>query len=226
VARCCSRVRWRAARCRSPRPRTICVSAVARLRQPARGRKWAASASSAGCPHRVAPRHSVLLLRNSRQPSDRALREAGRLLRRAGRRETPDGDGSVNLPVRASQPRRVQPLAEPPADGTVSAVPRPRRSVPRSRLSPTAALLRRPIGAPPPPLRPAAVAAVAAVTRVDTAIVEVSATGMVESIQSLTAAVAQLVVAPDCGSGCRGFKSLQPPHPALSSPDTWVTDCS
>ena len=27
-----------------------------------------------------------------------------------------------------------------------------------------------------------------------------------------TAAVAQLVVAPDCGSGCRGFKSHQPPH--------------
>src|SRR6266567_1495416 len=28
-----------------------------------------------------------------------------------------------------------------------------------------------------------------------------------------TAAVAQLVVAPDCGSGCRGFKSHQPPQP-------------
>jgi hypothetical protein len=28
----------------------------------------------------------------------------------------------------------------------------------------------------------------------------------------VTAAVAQLVVAPDCGSGCRGFKSLQPPQ--------------
>ena len=28
----------------------------------------------------------------------------------------------------------------------------------------------------------------------------------------LAAAVAQLVVAPDCGSGCRGFKSLQPPQ--------------
>src|SRR6266446_202744 len=27
-----------------------------------------------------------------------------------------------------------------------------------------------------------------------------------------TAAVAQLVVAPDCGSGCRGFKSHQPPQ--------------
>src|SRR5689334_25275238 len=27
-----------------------------------------------------------------------------------------------------------------------------------------------------------------------------------------TAAVAQLVVAPDCGSGCRGFESHQPPH--------------
>ena len=26
------------------------------------------------------------------------------------------------------------------------------------------------------------------------------------------AAVAQLVVAPDCGSGCRGFESHQPPH--------------
>jgi hypothetical protein len=26
------------------------------------------------------------------------------------------------------------------------------------------------------------------------------------------AAVAQLVVAPDCGSGCRGFKSHQPPQ--------------
>ena len=29
-----------------------------------------------------------------------------------------------------------------------------------------------------------------------------------------TAAVAQLVVAPDCDSGCRGFKSHQPPQKA------------
>jgi hypothetical protein len=35
----------------------------------------------------------------------------------------------------------------------------------------------------------------------------------------LAAAVAQLVVAPDCGSGCRGFKSLQPPHPVFN--DIW-----
>ena len=32
------------------------------------------------------------------------------------------------------------------------------------------------------------------------------------TLESTTAAVAQLVVAPDCGSGCRGFKSHQPPQ--------------
>ena len=31
-------------------------------------------------------------------------------------------------------------------------------------------------------------------------------------MELLTAAVAQLVVAPDCGSGCRGFESHQPPQ--------------
>ena len=35
-----------------------------------------------------------------------------------------------------------------------------------------------------------------------------------------TAAVAQSVVAPDCGSGCRGFKSHQPPHPRVRSGGT------
>ncbi len=38
------------------------------------------------------------------------------------------------------------------------------------------------------------------------------ATPAIQWVHSLTAAVAQLVVAPDCGSGCRGFKSLQPPQ--------------
>src|SRR5437588_12494929 len=33
-----------------------------------------------------------------------------------------------------------------------------------------------------------------------------------------TAAVAQLVVAPDCGSGCRGFESHQPPQSRLCFP--------
>ena len=42
-----------------------------------------------------------------------------------------------------------------------------------------------------------------------------------------TAAVAQLVVAPDCGSGCRGFKSHQPPQDQqVSGPETWVTECT
>src|SRR5271166_6275087 len=35
------------------------------------------------------------------------------------------------------------------------------------------------------------------------------------------AAVAQLVVAPDCGSGCRGFKSHQPPQAQATKPATF-----
>src|SRR5580692_2662300 len=42
----------------------------------------------------------------------------------------------------------------------------------------------------------------------------------------VTAAVAQLVVAPDCGSGCRGFKSLQPPHCVLCLfASVWPANC-
>src|SRR5438094_3711984 len=40
---------------------------------------------------------------------------------------------------------------------------------------------------------------------------------MIEWGNPHTAAVAQLVVAPDCGSGCRGFKSHQPPQGSTSA---------